>query len=117
MTLMVIKAFLSKSWLWLKNHWQVPLMLAWTLLVYIMSRRNSDAMIEVLDAKKDSYNKQLEELRKRHANEIAEREKILSEYHKTISEIEKKYEEDKRKLTFLEKRKVKQEDSTQARCY
>ena len=65
-------------------------------------------MIEVLDAKKDSYNKQLEELRKRHANEIAEREKILSEYHKTISEIEKKYEEDKRKLTFLEKRKVKQ---------
>ena len=98
----------STCWLWLKNHWQIPFIIAWSAIVYFMSRRNSDAIIEVLNAKKDSYEKQLNELKKRHNDEIIERDKLIKRYHEAVSLIEKKYAEKEKELTSREKKRVKQ---------
>ena len=58
--------------------------------------------------KKDSYEKQLNELKKRHNDEIIERDKLIKRYHEAVSLIEKKYAEKEKELTLKEKKRVKQ---------
>ena len=98
----------STCWLWLKNHWQIPFIIAWSMLVYFISRRNSDAIIEVLNARKDSYEKQLNDLKKRHNDEIIERDRLIKRYHEAVSLVEKKYAEKEKELSLREKKRVKQ---------
>lgn len=98
----------STCWLWLKNHWQIPFIIAWSMLVYFVSRRNSDAIIEVLNARKDSYEKQLNDLKKRHNDEIIERDRLIKRYHEAVSLVEKKYAEKEKELSLREKKRVKQ---------
>ncbi len=76
--------------------------------MYILSKRNTDALVEVMNAKKESYEKQINELKTRHNNEIIERDRLIKQYHETVSAIEKKYEEQKKKLRTKEKRKIKE---------
>ena len=78
------------------------------MFIYLVSRRNSDAIVEVLNAKKDSYEKQLNELKKRHNDEIIERDNLIKRYHEAVSLIEKKYAEKEKELTSREKKRVKQ---------
>lgn len=98
----------STCWLWLKNHWQIPFIIIWSILVYFFSRRNSDAIIEVLNARKDSYEKQLNELKKRHNDEIIERDKLIKRYHEAVSLVEKRYAEKEKELSIREKKRVKE---------
>ena len=78
------------------------------MLVYFVSRRDSEAIIEVLNARKDSYEKQLNDLKKRHNDEIIERDKLIKRYHEAVSLVEKKYAEKEKKLSLREKKRVKQ---------
>lgn len=108
MSWLAFKNISSKCWIWLKAHWQIPLLLAWSMLVYFFARRNSDAIVEVLNAKKDSYEKQINELKKRHNSEIIERDKLIANYHETIAMIEKKQLEEEKQLSTKEKKRVKE---------
>tara|TARA_B100001250_G_C19639872_1_gene717771 strand:+ start:447 stop:851 length:405 start_codon:yes stop_codon:yes gene_type:complete len=108
MSWLVAKKALKSTWLWLKTYWQVPVLAAWSIVVYILSKRNTDALVEVMNAKKESYEKQINELKTRHNNEIMERDRLIKQYHETVSAIEKKYEEQEKKLEAKEKRKIKE---------
>ena len=61
-----------------------------------------------MNVKKESYEKQINELKSSHNNEIIERDRIIKQYHKTLSDIERKYEEAEKKLKLKEKRKIKE---------
>ncbi len=108
MSWLVVKKTLKSIWLWLKTYWQVPVLAAWSIVVYILSKRNTDALVEVMNAKKESYEKQINELKTRHNNEIMERDRLIKQYHETVSAVEKKYEEQEKKLEAKEKRKIKE---------
>ena len=108
MSWLAIKKIFKSCWVWLKTYWQVPVLLAWSLVVYVLSKRNTDALVEVMEARKESYEKQINELKTRHNNEIIERDRLINQYHETVSAIEKKYEEQKKKLKAKEKRKIKE---------
>lgn len=108
MTWVLFKSSASKAWLWLKQHWQIPLLVVWTLAVYILTRRNTDAMLEVIGAKRDSYRKQLEVLRRTHNDEIIKRNNLSRRYEETLEELEKQYEIAKRKLTESQKNDIKE---------
>ena len=108
MTWIVFKSGLCKSWVWLKEHWQIPFLLAWTIAVHILTRRNTDAMIEVIEAKKDSYKKQVEVLKRSHNDEILKRNGLIEQYESTIKKIEKRYEQEKKELSEKEKALVKE---------
>jgi len=108
MSWLAFKNISSKCWVWLKAHWQIPLLLVWSMLVYFFARRNSDAIVEVLNAKKDSYEKQINELKKRHNSEIIERDKLIANYHETVAMIEKKHLEKEKQLSTKEKKRVKE---------
>ena len=105
---LLIKKSFNSVWLWFKTYWQVPFLALWTLLIYILVRRNTDALVEVMNVKKESYEKQINELKSSHNNEIIERDRIIKQYHKTLSDIERKYEEAEKKLKLKEKRKIKE---------
>ncbi len=108
MSWLVIKKSLKSCWVGLKTYWQVPLLVIWSVVVYVLSKRNTDALVEVMEARKESYEKQINELKTRHNNEIIERDRLIKQYHETVSAIEKKYEEQKKKLKAKEKRKIKE---------
>ena len=108
MSWLVVKKTLKSSWLWLKTYWHVPLLIIWSIVVYVLSKRNTDALVEVMEARKESYEKQINELKTRHNNEIIERDRLINQYHETVSAIEKKYEEQKKKLKAKEKKKIKE---------
>jgi len=108
MTWIAFKSITSKVWLWLKHYWQLPFLILWTLVVYSFARRNTEALIDVMSARKDSYDKQVKELKVRHEYEIIERNRLIQEYHDAVARIEMKYKEQERRLTRKEKIRVKE---------
>ncbi len=108
MSWLIIKKSLKSCWVWIKTYWQVPVLVIWSIVVYALSKRNTDALVEVMAARKESYEKQINELKTRHNNEIIERDRLIKQYHETVSAIEKKYEEQKKKLKAKEKKKIKE---------
>jgi len=108
MTWALLKNTVLKSWLWLKEHWQIPFLLVWTVVVYVLTKRNTDAMLEVVEAKRDSYKKQIEVLRKSHNDEIMKRNNLSKKYEEILKEMKKEYEIDKRELTESQKNDIKE---------
>ena len=108
MSWLIVKRHLKSLWVWLKTYWQVPLLIIWSVVVYILSKINTDALVEVMKARKESYEKQINELKTRHNNEIIERDRLIRQYHETVSAIEEKYKEKQKKLKEKEKRKIKE---------
>ena len=104
----IFKTTLKKSWVWLKEHWQIPFLVAWTIMVYILTRRNTDAMLEVVEAKRESYKKQIEALRKSHNDEILKRNNLSKKYEEALQLMEEEFESEKRKLTESQKNAIKE---------
>lgn len=99
---------IKASFAWLKENWKVPFLLVWTLLVFVISRKNSSAAEEVLEAKKKSYDAQIKSLKEKHLDEILKRDNLIEDYRKTIENIEKNFKEEERAISELEKERVKE---------
>jgi len=104
MTLFAIK----KAWLWAKHNWVIIALVLYTLVMWFVFRRNADAALEVLEAKRKSYDDQIRALKNSHHDEILKKNELIETYQKTIKEIEKKFEEQKRELKEEEKERVKE---------
>ena len=105
---LAIKTAVCKSWVWLKEHWQFPLLLVWTVLVFVFSRRNSEAMLEVLEAKKESYKRQISILNESHKTEILKRDQLIEKYHETLEKIEEEYRKKSKELSIKQKNTIKE---------
>ena len=86
----------------------MPFLVVWSILVFVLTRRNTDAMIEVIEAKKESYKKELEVLRTSHNDEILKRERLTQEYQRALELIEQEYEEKEESLTERHKNEIKE---------
>lgn len=107
MSWLIFKKTIKSSFLWLKTHWQIPLLVFWTILVYVMTKRDTEAIVEVMNAKKESYKKQIEILERKHRDEILKRENLIEKYESTIKEIETRYEKNKKSLSEQQKETLK----------
>jgi long-subunit acyl-CoA synthetase (AMP-forming) len=99
---------IKRAFAWLKEHWQIPFLAVWTLGVWILTRRNTQAIAEVLEIKDDSHKKEVEVLKDSHSDELSERDKLLEKYLKTVEEIENRNKSYKIKLREEEKLRVKE---------
>jgi len=97
-----------KAWVWLKQNWKVPVLVLWTIIVWIFSRKNAEVALEVLDAKKQSYEKQIAFLKQAHKKELSEKDKLVIRYHDTIERLENEFSQKKKELTEKEKKLVKE---------
>ena len=73
-----------------------------------MTRRNSDAVIEVLEAKKKSYKEQIEILKDSHNNEIIKRQSLTKKYEDTLEKIENQFRSEQKDLTKKQKNDIKE---------
>ena len=95
-------------WIWLRENWKVPLIVVWSIVIWALSRKNAQAAMDVLEARKESYEKQIVQLKENHKRELSERDQNIKEYHKTLEEIEKKYSDKNVKITKANKKRVKE---------
>ena len=107
MSWLLFKTTLKKCYIWLKEYWQIPFMILWTVLVYVMTRRNTDALMEVIETRKESYKKQIEVLKKSHYDELLKRDELLLLYQDAIKKIEDDYRLKKIELTKSQKNEIK----------
>ena len=95
------------AWIWLRENWKIPFLVIWSIIVWAISRKNAEAAMDVLEAKKDSYDKQIVSLKENHKKEFSKRDKLVKQYHVTIEELEKKYAQKSLALSKKEKERVK----------
>ena len=64
--------------------------------------------MDVLEAGKESYEKQIVQLKENHKKELSERDKNIKQYHETVEQIEVKYAEKGAKITKANKQRIKE---------
>ena len=92
----------------MKQNWKIPFLVIWSIVVWMVSRNNAEAALDVLAAKKESYDKQIITLKENHKKELSKRDKIVKQYHETIKNLEEKYAEKSAILTKKNREKIKQ---------
>ena len=65
-------------------------------------------MLKVLQTSRKSYEDEVEVLNKTHAEEQKRKAAAVDEYHKLLGSIEKKYKNEKDKLTFEKRARIKE---------
>ena len=106
LTLLTIKTFLKKTWVWLKHNWYVPAVIIYTLALWILFR-NKPAALEMLQIRSESYEDQIRAIESTHKKEIAKRDEILQSYNKVLEDLEKNYKEKNMVLSKKKKEEVK----------
>ena len=99
---------LKLAWIFVKKHWKVFAMAIWSIGIFIFARKNNQAAIETLDARKKSYESQIQALQDARNVEIQKREELTLKYKETLAKIEKKYTIKEEELSRKEKKKVKE---------
>jgi uncharacterized membrane protein len=72
-----------------------------------MARKDFNAVLGVLEAKKKSYEERMTAVKDAHNQEILERENLLKEYNEILSRVEKDFEEKEEKLEEHHKAKIR----------
>jgi biopolymer transport protein ExbB/TolQ len=77
--------------MWLKAHWVVPFLIAWSILVWVLARKDFNAAKQVSSTRVKSYEDQILAIKDAHNKEIIKRDGLISEYNETISKIKKEF--------------------------
>jgi len=104
---LVITAFLKKVWVVVKHYWYVPVVIIYTLTLWFIFKKK-EAALQILEARAESFEKQIKAIDNIHAEEIEARDKIAKKYTETIELIEEKYAKTKEELTEKKKKRVKE---------
>jgi len=107
-TWIAAKFFLKKAWLWIKTYWYLPAVLIYTIVLWVLFRRNGAAALEVLKVSKESYEAQIRTMEETHAREIETRDKALAQYEMIIAAIEEEYAANRETLSRDKRKKVKE---------
>lgn len=107
MTLLKFKTFSKKAWLWAKKFWWViviGLLFLCAALIGALTRNGAllAGVIDLLEAKRDQHDQEMETLSHIHNTEITEKNLRLEEHLKRRSELE---EEFKKRGETLDKEK------------
>ena len=101
------KLFFKKLWTWTKHYWYIPVMVIIAIVSWCFGRRNSAGILEMFEASKQSYKKEIEVLNQSHADEIEKRNNLIVEYQATLKKLEKEYKIKSKELSKREKEEVK----------
>ena len=106
MTLLAIKSFFKKAWVWLKHNWKVPLIILYTLALWLLFRRK-DAAFLVLEERNKSYKAQIDVINQSHEEELEKRNKVIEKYNDLVSQLEDQYAVDNKELDEAKKKEIK----------
>ena len=98
MTWLTIVLYSKKIWVWCKHHWKILALALWTLVVFLIARKNVRAYKKVLDTTIENYKKEIEVLEDTHKKEIQRRDEAIKKYNDDLKKLEEKYAGDKHQL-------------------
>ena len=90
--MIIIKSYLKKAYVWVKNHWYVPIGALFALVTWFFYSQKSAALVQNLKETRISHKKEIEEIDKIREKQIEDRDRALD----TFKESEKKIEFDNR---------------------
>ena len=103
MTWLTVILYSKKVWTWCKHHWKILAIAFWTLIVFLVARKNVRAYKKVLDTTVENYKKEIEILEDSHKEEIRKRNEAIKKYNEDIKKLEENYSGNKENLN-VEKR-------------
>ena len=103
MSWLTLVLYSKKIWVWCKHHWKILALALWTLVVFLIARKNVRAYKKVLDTTIENYKKEVEVLENSHKEEIRKRDEAIKKHNDDIKKLEEKYAGDKEELD-VEKR-------------
>ena len=103
MTWLTLVLYSKKIWVWCKHHWKILALALWTLVVFLIARKNVRAYKKVLDTTIENYKKEVEVLENSHKEEVRKRDEAVKKHNDDIKKLEEKYAGDKEELD-VEKR-------------
>ena len=103
MTWLTLVLYSKKIWVWCKHHWKILALALWTLVVFLIARKNVRAYKKVLDTTIENYKKEVEVLENSHKEEIRKRDEAIRKHNDDIKKLEEEYAGDKEELS-VEKR-------------
>ena len=101
MTWLTIVLYSKKIWTWCKHQWKILALALWTLVVFLIARKNVRAYKKVLDTTIDNYKKEIEVLEDTHKKEIQRQDEAIKKYNDDLRKLEEKYAGDKHQLDGL----------------
>jgi len=94
---------LKKIWAFLKTHWYIPVI----IVVGIVMKSKSDSLLKIIDAQKDSYDKQKAAIDDAEQKKQDAKQQIDKEYKTIISSIEKAHARNNQNLEEKKKKQIK----------
>ena len=98
MTWLTVVLYSKKIWVWCKHHWKILALALWTLIIFLIARKNVRAYKKVLDTTIENYKKEVEVLENSHKEEIRKRDEAIKKHNDDIRKLEEKYAGDKHQL-------------------
>lgn len=95
-------------WAWAKKNWKLSVLAAWTVFIWLVSRKNADGVIQAMKANKESYETQIQGLKDAHEEEIKKREELHLKYRLTLGRIKEKYDLEEEQLSRQKRKRVKE---------
>ena len=107
MTWPTLKLSVKKSWLWLKTYWYFPAVIIYTLVLWLVFKKDGAAALGVLEIKSDGYKKQIDVLNKVHEEEKKEKEHLNKVFDETIEKVEVELKKKNEVLDKSKKKRIK----------
>ncbi len=98
MTWLTLVLYSKKIWVWCKHHWKILALALWTLVVFLIARKNVRAYKKVLDTTIENYKKEVEVLENSHKEEIRKRDEAIKKHNDDIKKLEERYAGDRQEL-------------------
>ncbi len=67
-------------WASIKKNWKLALLAIWSLVIWLVSRKNAQGAIDAMKANKESYEAQIASLKKQHKIEKEKLEQLNLKY-------------------------------------
>ena len=99
MSWLTLVLYSKKIWVWCKHHWKILALALWTLVVFLIARKNVRAYKKVLDTTIENYKKEVEVLENSHKEEVRKRDEAVKKHNDDIKKLEEKYAGDKEELS------------------
>jgi hypothetical protein len=93
----------KKIWILLKTHWYLPII----IIVGVVFKSKRDTLLKIVDAQKDSYEKQKTAIEGAEKEKKASKQKIDEEYHDALTAIENIHKIQNRTLEKEKKKEIK----------
>lgn len=103
---MVILSSLRAAWLWFRQYWQIIAVVVAFVAGYLLFRRQNADLTKQLDEIRKQYMREINDLQSAHDAEIRKREENERRLEQRLSDIQRQYDEAKRKLDDEKKKQV-----------